>query len=95
VLALVAVTAALAVPAAAPPPNAPLPSGPAPTAQRLAATTESLYTAIAVWRASETPRPPRDLRLWALDQQRLYLALASRGPSSARLSCVGFLESCT
>ena len=79
-LALVAVTAALAVPAAAPPPNAPLPSGPAPTAQRLAATTESLYTAIAVWRASETPRPPRDLRLWALYQQRLYLVLGLAQP---------------
>ena len=80
VLALVAVTAALAVPAAAPPPNAPLPSGPAPTAQRLAATTESLYTAIAAWRASESPRPPRDLRLWALHQQRLYLALGLARP---------------
>jgi hypothetical protein len=80
VLALVAVAAALAVPAAAPPPNAALPSGPAPTAQRLAATTESLYTAIAVWRASETPRPPRDLRLWALHQQRLYLALGLARP---------------
>jgi soluble lytic murein transglycosylase-like protein len=80
VLALVAVTAALAVPAAAPPPNAPLPSGPAPTAQRLAATTESLYTAIAGWRASERPRPPRDLRLWALHQQRLYLALGVARP---------------
>jgi hypothetical protein len=80
VLALVAVAAALAVPAAAPPPNAPLPSGPAPTAQRLTATTESLYTAIATWRASETPRPPRDLRLWALHQQRLYLALGLARP---------------
>jgi hypothetical protein len=80
VLALVAVAAALAVPAAAPPPNAPLPSGPAPTAQRLAATTESLYAAIAIWRASEPPQPLRDLRLWALHQQRLYLALGLARP---------------
>ena len=79
-LALVAIAAALAVPAAAPPPNALLPSAPAPTAQRLAATTESLYSAIASWRASETPRPPRDLRLWALHQQRLYLALGLAHP---------------
>ena len=79
-LALVALAAALAVPAAAPPPKAPLPSGPAATAQRLAATTESLYTAIASWRASATQRPPRDLRLWALHQQRLYLALGLARP---------------
>ena len=75
VLALIAVAAALAVPTAAPPPNAPLPSGAAPIAQRLAATTRSLQTAVDRWRASETPRPPRQLRLWALHQQRLYLEL--------------------
>lgn len=81
-LALVAAAAAaaLAVPAAAPPPNAPLPSGAAPVAQRLTAATESLYTAVAVWRASEAPRPPRELRLWALHQQRLYLALGLARP---------------
>ena len=79
-LALVALIVTLAVPAAAPPPNAPLPSAPAPTAQRLAATTESLSTAIAIWRASGTQRPPRDLRLWALHQQRLYLALGLARP---------------
>jgi hypothetical protein len=81
-LALVVATAAaaLAVPAAAPPPNAPLPSGGAPIAERLTVTTESLYTAVAIWRASETPRPPRQLRLWALHQQRLYLALGLAPP---------------
>jgi Transglycosylase SLT domain len=75
VLAAVAVAAALALPLAAPPPNAPLPSDAAPIAQRLAATTESLHTAIDLWRATGTRRPPRQLRLWALHQQRLYLAL--------------------
>ncbi|MEJ7790973.1 MAG: lytic transglycosylase domain-containing protein [Gaiellaceae bacterium] len=75
VLALIAAAAALAVPTAAPPPSTPLPSGAAPIAQRLAATTRSLQTAVDRWRASDTPRPPRQLRLWALHQQRLYLEL--------------------
>ncbi len=79
VLALIAVAAALAVPTAAPPPNAPLPSGAAPIAQRLAAATQSLHTAVDGWRTSGTPRPPRQLRLWALHQQRLYLALGLAG----------------
>jgi hypothetical protein len=82
VLALVAAAAALALPTAAPPPNAALPSGAPATAQRLAATTESLYSAIATWRASGAPRPPRELRLWALDQQRLYLALGRARPET-------------
>ena len=70
-----AAAAALSVPTAAPPPSTPLPSGAAPIAQRLAVTTRSLQNAVDVWRASETPRPPRQLRLWALHQQRLYLEL--------------------
>ena len=77
--ALVAAAAA-AVLAAAPPPNAPLPSGVEPVAQRLTVATESLYTAVAVWRGSEAQRPPRELRLWALHQQRLYLALGLARP---------------
>jgi hypothetical protein len=80
VLAQIAAVAALATTAAAPPPNAPLPSGAAPTAQRLAATTRSLDTAVAAWRASGTLRPPRELRLWALHQQRVYLALGLARP---------------
>ena len=76
-----AAAAALALPAAAPPPNAELPSGAPATAQRLAATTESLDSAIATWRASGAPGPPRDLRLWALHQQRLYLALGLSRPA--------------
>ena len=75
VLALIAAAAVLVAPAAAPPPNAPLPAGAAPIAQRLAATAKSLHIAVDLWRASGTPRQPRELRLWALHQQRLYLAL--------------------
>jgi hypothetical protein len=73
---------ALALPAAAPPPNAALPAGAAARAARLTATTESLYAAIADWRASAAPRPGRELRLWALDQQRLYLALGLARPAA-------------
>ena len=72
---LAAPTAALAAPMAAPPPNAPLPAGVAPIAQQLSAATRSLQTAVDLWRASGIPRPPRQLRLWALHQQRLYLTL--------------------
>ncbi|HEX5800184.1 MAG TPA: transglycosylase SLT domain-containing protein [Gaiellaceae bacterium] len=80
VLALVAAAVALAGPAPAPPPNAPLPSGAAATAQRLAGTTQSLHAAVDGWRASGAPRQPRPLRLWALHQQRLYLALGLAAP---------------
>ena len=79
-LALVAAAAALAAPTAAPPPNAPLPSGAALVAQRLAASTQSLHVAVDLWRTSGTPRPPRQLLLWALHQQRLYLALGLAPP---------------
>ena len=58
-----------------PAPDAPLPRGVEPTARRLAATTASLHAAVDDWRAAGTPRQPRELRLWALHQQRLYLAL--------------------
>jgi hypothetical protein len=73
--------AALAAPAAAPPPNAALPSGVGATAARLALSTASLYTAVDGWRAFAAPRPPRELRLWALHQQRLYLALGLARPA--------------
>jgi hypothetical protein len=80
VLALV-VAVALALPASAPPaPNAPLPTAAAPLAQRLATSTRSLDAAVERWRATRTLRPPRQLRLWALHQQRLYLALGLARP---------------
>jgi hypothetical protein len=74
--------AALAAPAGAPPPNAALPSGVGPTAARLATTTQSLYSTVASWRASGAPTPPRELRLWALHQQRLYLGLGLARPAA-------------
>ena len=72
---------ALAVSPAAPPPNSQLPSSAAARGARLAATTESLYSSVAAWRVSGSPRQPRSLRLWALDQQRLYLALGLAAPA--------------
>ena len=60
---------------AAPAPNAPLPTGVEATARDLAGSTRALDAAIADWRAEGTARPPRELRLWALHQQRLYLRL--------------------
>ena len=79
-LALIAAAAALAAPTAAPPPSASLPAGAAPIAQQLATTTQSLHTAVDLWRTSESPRPPRQLLLWALHQQRLYLSLGLAPP---------------
>jgi membrane-bound lytic murein transglycosylase B len=80
VLAIIAAAAALASPTAAPPPNAPLPSGAAPIAQRLTTATESLNAAVDLWRTSGSQRPPRQLLLWALHQQRLYLSLGLARP---------------
>jgi hypothetical protein len=66
---------AAAVLAAAPPPNAPLPTGAAATASRLAQATRALEAEVERWRDAGAARQPRELRLWALHQQRLYLAL--------------------
>jgi soluble lytic murein transglycosylase-like protein len=78
---LVFAAAALVALGPAPPPSAPLPSGADATARRLAVATTSLRAAVEGWRETGTPRPPRELRLWALDQQRVYLALGlSRRP---------------
>ena len=71
-LLVAAVTAALAAP---PPANAPLPTGAAATATALATATASVRTAVDDWARTGAPRPPRSLRLWALRQQRVYLAL--------------------
>ena len=68
--------AALAL-AAPPPPAAPLPERPAAVADALATTTTALHRAIDVWQTG--PRAagatPRDVTLWALHQQRLFLKL--------------------
>jgi membrane-bound lytic murein transglycosylase B len=61
----------------APPPDAPLPREPAAVAAALTTTTASLHAAIDRWQAG--PRAdsstPRDVTLWALRQQRLFLEL--------------------
>ena len=67
--------AALAVSPAPPPVDAQLPSGAAATAHRLAVATDALDVAVAEHRAARSTTPSRELRLWALYQQRLYLAL--------------------
>jgi soluble lytic murein transglycosylase-like protein len=70
-IALAAVVASLVAPA----PGAPLPAGVAATAERLTRTTITLKAEVDEWRDAGTLRQPRELRLWALHQQRLYLAL--------------------
>jgi len=68
------VAAAIAL-SAPPPPTVALPTSAVGTAERLAVATGTLQGELADWRESGAPRPLRDLRLWALYQQRLYLAL--------------------
>jgi hypothetical protein len=64
------------VAATAPPPDAPVPREPVRLAAALADTTAELYTAIGTWRSGGgAGRAPRDVELWALYQQRLFLAL--------------------
>ena len=65
--------------ATAPPPGAPIPRDAAPLAARVAATERSLDAAIDVWRDSGTTgRPPLDVSLWALYEQRLVIVLTER-----------------
>jgi membrane-bound lytic murein transglycosylase B len=79
---MLALLAAAAL-AAAPAPAAPLPTGAAATAHRLAATNAALEADVDDWRRSGAPRAPRELRLWALHQQRLFLALGVATPRFA------------
>jgi len=67
--------AALAVSPAPPPIDSQLSTGVAATAHRLAVATDALDLAVADNRAASSTTPSRELRLWALYQQRLYLAL--------------------
>ena len=68
--------AALAL-AAPLPASAPLPERPAEVARTLATTTAELHAAIDAWQAGPraTGTTPRAIVLWALHQQRLFLAL--------------------
>jgi membrane-bound lytic murein transglycosylase B len=60
-----------------PAPAAPLPESPAAVAASLRQTTSELETAIERWQGGADARgsAPRGVRLWALHQQRLFLAL--------------------
>jgi len=78
---MVALVAAVLLSVAAPPPDAPLPTGAAAIARDLATTTEAVHAAVDGWREEGTARQPRELRLWALHQQRLYLALGLARPA--------------
>jgi soluble lytic murein transglycosylase-like protein len=79
VIALLAAVALLLPPA----PGAPIPRAPAPLAARLVATDRALADAIDRWRASGEPRPPLDVTLYALYQQRISIVLTARRPLAA------------
>ena len=64
-----------------PAPDAPLPHRPGALAERLTSTQQALDGAIDTWRVtgrSGKQRPPRDVTLYALDQQRIHLLLSAR-----------------
>ncbi|MQA76522.1 MAG: transglycosylase SLT domain-containing protein, partial [Solirubrobacterales bacterium] len=62
-----------------PAPDAPLPQGPDGLAERLQQTHDSLHAAIKRWldEGDRQARPPREVTLYALYQQRIYMLLAS------------------
>jgi hypothetical protein len=62
---------------APPPPAAPIPTRPAALVRTLNATDAGLEAALARW-TDRGRRPPLDVTLYALYQQRIYLALTTR-----------------
>src|SRR5688572_30320839 len=78
---MVALVAAVLLSVAAPAPDAPLPTGGAAIARDLATTTEAVHAGLDAWREDGTARQPHELLLWALHQQRLYLALGLARPA--------------
>jgi hypothetical protein len=65
---------------APPRPHEPLPVDPDRLAERLRTTRNALWLAIDRWRADGDPREraPRDVTLYALDQQRIFVRLTPR-----------------
>jgi hypothetical protein len=62
-----------------PPPGAPIPRDPGRLAVRLQATTQALDSAVGRWRArASAARPPAEVTLYALYQQRIVIALTAR-----------------
>jgi membrane-bound lytic murein transglycosylase B len=71
-----------------PGPSAPIPRRPAALAERLAATHRALDAAVERWREQgDIGRggPPRDVTLYALDEQRIHLVLTKRRRLAARV----------
>ena len=73
---MIALLGALAL--AAPPPGAPIPRRPAPLTARLAATERALGAAVDGWNPAATSRPPREVTLYALYEQRILIVLSER-----------------
>jgi hypothetical protein len=64
---------------APPPPGAPIPRDPARLAVRLHETAKALDSAVGRWRATApAARPPTDVTLYALYQQRIVITLTAR-----------------
>ena len=61
-----------------PPVGAAIPARPGPLAARLETTERELADAIDRWRATAAARPPLDVTLWALYEQRISIALTAR-----------------
>lgn len=73
-----ALLASVALVAGAPPVGAPIPRDPAALAARIQATTRDLDASIDDWRASGATRPPMDVTLYALYQQRIVILLTAK-----------------
>src|SRR3954447_22088407 len=73
---------------APPPPNASIPRDPAALAERMTHTQRALDQAVDAWRSGGDPstgRPPTDVTLYALDQQRIHLVLSDRPRLAAKV----------
>jgi membrane-bound lytic murein transglycosylase B len=76
---LAPVAAAALLSSLAPPPGAPIPRDPGRLAARLHETTHQLDSAVDRWRGSApAARPPADVTLYALYQQRIVITLTAR-----------------
>jgi soluble lytic murein transglycosylase-like protein len=64
----------------APPVGAAIPREPVQLAARIETTERGLADAIDRWRASGKPRPPLEVTLWALYEQRISIVLTARRP---------------
>ena len=69
----------------APPSGAPIPRDPAALAARIQTTTQDLDAGIDAWRAIGAARPPMDVTLNALYQQRIVILLTAKPTLSRRV----------